>query len=168
MIDKNIAMITFTGYDAAQEKSEIATKKQEILRSYTKKVLNGMKPRDAYAEVVLEEFDDKAVPKLNLLSFPVKNVTWSEQLKEDPNYFATVQNDVMNNFKAIKNKSVADGKELVDKLEKISFVKMMFEIRMAVAPVDPNKSLVEQQQEKFDFATAQGTTNVGSINFKKD
>ena len=167
MIDKNIAMITFTGYDKAQEKAEIATRKQEILQSYTKKVLNGMRPKDAYAEVVLEEFDDKAVPKLNLLSFPVKNVNWSKALTDDPDYFNTVQNQVMENFKKIKNKSVADGKNLVDDLEKIAFVKMMFEVRFAVAPVNPDLTPAEQQLEKFNFATAQGTSDVSSINFNK-
>ena len=168
MIDKNIAMITFTGYDKAQEKAEIATRKQEILQSYTKKVLNGMRPKDAYAEVVLEEFDDKAVPKLNLLSFPVKNVNWSKALTDDPDYFNTVQNQVMENFKKIKNKSVADGKNLVDDLEKIAFVKMMFEVRYAVAPVNPDLTPAEQQIEKFNFATAQGTSDVSSINFNKN
>ena len=167
MIDKNIAMITFTGYDKAQEKAEIATRKQEILQSYTKKVLNGMRPKDAYAEVVLEEFDDKAVPKLNLLSFPVKNVNWSKALTDDPDYFNTVQNQVMENFKKIKNKSVADGKNLVDDLEKIAFVKMMFEVRFAVAPVNPDLTPAEQALEKFNFATAQGTSDVSSINFNK-
>ena len=167
MIDKNIAMITFTGYEAAQEKAEIATRKQEILQSYTKKVLNGMRPKDAYAEVVLEEFDDKAVPKLNLLSFPVKNVNWSKALTDDPDYFNTVQNEVMENFKKIKNKSVADGKNLVDDLEKIAFVKMMFEVRYAVAPVNPDLTPAEQALEKFNFATAQGTSDVSSINFNK-
>ena len=167
MIDKNIAMITFTGYDKAQEKAEIATRKQEILQSYTKKVLNGMRPKDAYAEVVLEEFDDKAVPKLNLLSFPVKNVNWSKALTDDPDYFNTVQNQVMENFKKIKNKSVADGKNLVDDLEKIAFVKMMYEVRYAVAPVNPDLTPAEQQIEKFNFATAQGTSDVSSINFNK-
>ena len=167
MIDKNIAMITFTGYDKAQEKAEIATRKQEILQSYTKKVLNGMRPKDAYAEVVLEEFDDKAVPKLNLLSFPVKNVNWSKALTDDPDYFNTVQNQVMENFKKIKNKSVADGKNLVDDLEKIAFVKMMFEVRYAVAPVNPDLTPAEQALEKFNFATAQGTSDVSSINFNK-
>jgi len=167
MIDKNIAMITFTGYDKAQEKAEIATRKQEILQSYTKKVLNGMRPKDAYAEVVLEEFDDKAVPKLNLLSFPVKNVNWSKALTDDPDYFNTVQNQVMENFKKIKNKSVADGKNLVDDLEKIAFVKMMFEVRYAVAPVNPDLTPAEQQIEKFNFATAQGTSDVSGIDFSK-
>ena len=166
MIDKNIAMITFTGYEAAQQKSEIATKKQEILQSYTKKVLNGMSPKNAYAEVVLEEFDDKAVPKLNLLSFPVKNVNWARALKDDPNYFETVQTKVMENFKNIKNKTVADGKNLVDDLEKISFVKMMYEIRLAVAPIT-TETPAEQEVEKFNFATAQGTTDVSTIDFKK-
>jgi len=166
MIDKNIAMITFTGYEAAQEKAEIATRKQEILQSYTKKVLNGMSPRDAYGEVVLEEFDDKAVPKLNLLSFPVKNVNWSKALTDDPNYFETVQNQIMENFKNIKNKTVADGKNLVDDLEKVSFVSMMYKIRYAVAPVNPDLPVAEQQQQKFDFATTQGTTDVTGINFK--
>ena len=168
MIDKNIAMITFTGYEAAQEKAEIATRKQEILQSYTKKVLNGMRPKDAYAEVVLEEFDDKAVPKLNLLSFPVKNVNWSKALSDDPDYFNTVQNQVMENFKKIKNKSVADGKNLVDDLEKIAFVKMMFEVRYAVAPVNPDLTPAEQALDKFNFATAQGTSDVSSINFNKN
>jgi len=166
MIDKNIAMITFTGYEAAQEKAEIATRKQEILQSYTKKVLNGMSPRDAYGEVVLEEFDDKAVPKLNLLSFPVKNVNWSKALTDDPNYFETVQNQIMENFKNIKNKTVADGKNLVDDLEKVSFVSMMYKIRYAVAPVNPDLPVAEQQQQKFDFATTQGTTDGTGINFK--
>ena len=166
MIDKNIAMITFTGYEAAQEKAEIATRKQEILQSYTKKVLNGMSPRDAYGEVVLEEFDDKAVPKLNLLSFPVKNVNWSKALTDDPKYFETVQNQIMENFKNIKNKTVADGKNLVDDLEKVSFVSMMYKIRYAVAPVNPDLPVAEQQQQKFDFATTQGTTDVTGINFK--
>ena len=59
--------------------------------SFFEKVNNGMRPKDAYAEVVLEEFDDKAVPKLNLLSFPVKNVNWSKALTDDPDYFNIVQ-----------------------------------------------------------------------------
>ncbi len=169
MIDKNIAMITFTGYEASQEKAEIATRKQEILQSYTKKVLNGMSPKDAYGEVVLEEFDDKAVPKLNLLSFPVKNVNWSKALTDDPNYFETVQNKVMEDFKSIKNKSVADGKNLVDDLERIAFVSMMYQIRLAVAPIQSEEATAaEIQLEKFNFATEQGTQDVSGINFSKN
>jgi hypothetical protein len=162
MIDRNIAMMTFTGYDKAQEKSETATRKQEIQNSFKNKVLNGMKPEDAYFEVVLEEFDDKAIPKLNLLSFPVKNVDWAAELDKDPKYFDTVANQLLEKYK-ISNKSVFDAKELMDDLNKIDFVKTIFRIRYAVAPIKKGSTKSEHDQ-KMEFATT--TSNAaGVINF---
>jgi len=161
MIDRNIAMMTFTGYDKAQEKSETATRKQEILNSYTSKVLNGMNPENAYYEIVMEEFDEKAVPKLNLLSFPVKNVDWAKELA-DPTYFDKVSNQLLEKYKK-SNKSVFAAKQLMDDLDKISFVQTIFEIRRAIAPIDPNSDESKDTQI-FNFAT-QSSSAAGVINF---
>ena len=161
MIDKNIAMMTFTGYDKMQEKAETATRKQEILNSYTSKVLNGMNPENAYYEIVMEEFDEKAVPKLNMLSFPVKNVDWAKELS-DPTYFDKVSNQLLEKYKN-SNKSVFAAKQLMDDLDKISFVQTIFEIRRAIAPIDPNSDESKDTQI-FNFAT-QSSSAAGVINF---
>ena len=161
MIDKNIAMMTFTGYDRMQEKSETGTRKQEILNSYNNKVLNGMTPENAYYEIVMEEFDEKAVPKLNLLSFPVKNVDWSKALA-DTSYFDKVSNDLLEKYKN-SNKSVFAAKQLMDDLDKVNFVQTIFEIRKAIAPIDPNSDESKDTQI-FNFAT-QSSDAAGVINF---
>ena len=161
MIDKNIAMMTFTGYEKMQEKAETATRKQEIQNSYTNKVLNGMKPENAYYEIVMEELDEKAVPKLNLLSFPVKNVDWSKALA-DTSYFDNVSNQLLEKYKN-SNKSVSAAKQLMDDLDKVNFVQTIFEIRKAIAPIDP-KSDESKDTQIFNFAT-QSSDAAGVINF---
>jgi hypothetical protein len=157
MIDANIAMISHSGsYEQAQIKSEVKTRTLEIQNSFRNKVLNGMKPENAYFEVVAEEFDEKAIPKLNMLSFPIKSVDYSAELAKDPKYFDKVGDLLLERYKN-SNKSVFSAKEFMDDLNKVNFVKQIFEIRMMVAPFD-------KYEDKLKWAT-RSSNAPGVINF---
>jgi len=160
LIDENIKNITTVrGARGQQIAAAIANKEQFIKKSYMKKVMDGMKPENAYLAVLQEDFDKEHVPTLDQVTFPSKVVNWGVALA-DKDFFDNEAKLVLDKFKN-SNKSVFDAKQLIDQLDEIKFAQDIFQIRYSIAP--------GSHEEKFKFAITQGSARSGSgINFKPD
>ena len=148
LINANIRNIsTVKGAKGQALSAAIANQEQFILKSYNQKVLDGMKPENAYLSVLEEDFNEDHIPALNSLPFPVKGVKWDTALA-DISYFDNVAKQVLERFEN-SNKSSFDAKKLIDDLDQINFARDVFTIRMTVAPGKDNT-------EKFVWATRDG------------
>ena len=146
LIDSNIRNISNVNSRNAQAiASFIATKEKFINQAYTRKVLNGISPENAYLEVLQEQFHEDLIPTLDSLSFPEKQNDWATALT-DNSYFDQVADRALDEFKN-SNKSSINAKILMEKLDQINFARDVFAIRMEVATDD----------DKFSFATQPGT-----------
>jgi len=153
LIDKNIVNISRVSGPRGQKiAAAIATKKQNILKSYRDKVLDGMSPEKAYLAVVQEDFDLDFVPTLDQLTFPSKVQNFGVALA-DADFFDKQANMALEKFKK-SNKSVFDAKSLIDDLDEIKFAQDIFKIRYTIAP--------GSHEEKFKFAVQQGNGRSGS------
>ena len=149
LINANIRNIsTVRGKKGQAIAAAIANKEQFILKSYNSKVLDGMSPENAYLSVLEEDFNEDHIPTLNTTPFPVKNVSFKDEILNDVNYFDKVADTVLERFES-SNKSSFDAKKLIDDLDQINFVRDLFFIRMRVAPG-------KTAEEKLDFATQEG------------
>ena len=145
LIDSNIRNISNVNSRNAQAiASFIATKEKFINQAYTKKVLNGISPENAYLEVLQEQFHEDLIPTLDSLDFPEKQNDWAKALT-DKSYFDQVADRALEEFKN-SNKSSINAKILMEKLDQINFARDVFAIRMEVATDD----------DKFSFATQPG------------
>ena len=157
LINANIRNIsTVKGKKGQAIAAAIANKEQFILQSYNSKVMDGMKPENAYLSILEEEFNEDHIPTLNHLPFPNKNVDWTKALA-DTSYFEMVSKEALDAF-AGSNKSAFDAKRLIDQLDKINFARDIFGIRMRVAPG-------KDDTERFIWATKNGQS---TSNFKYD
>ena len=147
LIDSNIRNISNVNSRNAQAvASFIATKEKFINQAYTRKVLNGISPENAYLEVLQEQFHEDLIPTLDTLAFPEKQNDWATALT-DNSYFDQVADRALEEFKT-SNKSSINAKILMEKLDQINFARDVFKIRMEVAT----------EKDKFAFATKPGTT----------
>ena len=145
LIDSNIRNISNVNSRNAQAiASFIATKEKFINQAYTKKVLNGISPENAYLEVLQEQFHEDLIPTLDSLDFPEKQNDWAKALT-DKSYFDQVADRALEEFKN-SNKSSINAKILMEKLDQINFARDVFAIRMEVAT----------DEDKFAFATQPG------------
>ena len=145
LIDSNIRNISNVNSRNAQAiASFIATKEKFINQAYTKKVLNGISPENAYLEVLQEQFHEDLIPTLDSLAFPEKQNDWAKALT-DNSYFDQVADRALDEFKN-SNKSSINAKILMEKLDQINFARDVFAIRMEVAT----------DEDKFAFATQPG------------
>ena len=145
LIDSNIRNISNVNSRNAQAiASFIATKEKFINQAYTKKVLNGISPENAYLEVLQEQFHEDLIPTLDSLDFPEKQNDWAKALT-DKSYFDQVADRALEEFKT-SNKSSINAKILMEKLDQINFARDVFAIRMEVAT----------DEDKFAFATQPG------------
>ena len=146
LIDSNIRNISNVNSRNAQAiASFIATKEKFINQAYTKKVLNGISPENAYLEVLREQFHEDLIPTLDSLAFPEKQKNWATALA-DNSYFDQVADRALEEFKT-SNKSSINAKILMEKLDQINFARDIFRIRMQVAPPG---------QDAIEFATQKG------------
>ena len=156
LIDSNIRNISNVNSRNAQAiASFIATKEKFINQAYTKKVLNGISPENAYLEVLQEQFHEDLIPTLDSLAFPEKQNDWAKALT-DNSYFDQVADRALEEFKN-SNKSSINAKILMEKLDQINFARDVFAIRMEVATDD----------DKFSFATQPGV-KINKLKIKKD
>ena len=156
LIDSNIRNISNVNSRNAQAiASFIATKEKFINQAYTKKVLNGISPENAYLEVLQEQFHEDLIPTLDSLAFPEKQNDWAKALT-DNSYFDQVADRALDEFKN-SNKSSINAKILMEKLDQINFARDVFAIRMEVATDD----------DKFSFATQPGV-KINKLKIKKD
>ena len=146
LIDSNIRNISNVNSRNAQAiASFIATKEKFINQTYTRKVLNGISPENAYLEVLREQFHEDLIPTLDTLAFPEKQNDWATALA-DNSYFDQVADRALEEFKT-SNKSSINAKILMEKLDQINFARDVFGIRMNVAPPG---------QDALEFATQKG------------
>ena len=146
LIDSNIRNISNVNSRNAQAiASFIATKEKFINQAYTRKVLNGISPENAYLEVLQEQFHEDLIPTLDSLSFPEKQNDWATALT-DNSYFDQVADRALDEFKN-SNKSSINAKILMEKLDQINFARDVFGIRKEVAPPG---------QDAIEFATQKG------------
>ena len=156
LIDSNIRNISNVNSRNAQAiASFIATKEKFINQAYTRKVLNGISPENAYLEVLQEQFHEDLIPTLDSLAFPEKQNDWAKALT-DNSYFDQVADRALDEFKN-SNKSSINAKILMEKLDQINFARDVFAIRMEVATDD----------DKFSFATQPGV-KINKLKIKKD
>ena len=146
LIDSNIRNISNVNSRNAQAiASFIATKEKFINQAYTRKVLNGISPENAYLEVLREQFHEDLIPTLDTLAFPEKQNDWATALT-DNSYFDQVADRALEEFKT-SNKSSINAKILMEKLDQINFARDVFGIRKQVAPPG---------QDALEFATQKG------------
>ena len=146
LIDSNIRNISNVNSRNAQAiASFIATKEKFINQAYTRKVLNGISPENAYLEVLQEQFHEDLIPTLDTLAFPEKQNDWATALT-DNSYFDQVADRALDEFKN-SNKSSINAKILMEKLDQINFARDVFGIRKEVAPPG---------QDAIEFATQKG------------
>jgi hypothetical protein len=112
----------------------IANQEQQITKSYTKKVMDGMRPEFAYLSVLEEDFNNENIPTLDTIAFPKRVSDWGKSLT-DTDFFKKASQEVLDKFKN-SSKSNFDAKELINDLDEIKFAKDLFEIRKRVAPGD--------------------------------
>ena len=118
----------------------IANQEQQITKSYTKKVMDGMRPEFAYLSVLEEDFNNENIPTLDTIAFPKRVSDWGKSLT-DADFFEKASQEVLDKFKN-SNKSNFDAKELINDLDEIKFAKDLFEIRLRVAPGDQTAKYV--------------------------
>lgn len=146
LINSNIRNISNVNSRNAQAIAQfIATKERFINQAYTRKVISGISPENAYLEVLQEQFHEDLIPTLDTLNFPEKQNDWAKALS-DSSYFDQVADRVLDEF-GKSNQSSINAKILMEKLDQINFARDIFQIRMEVATGD----------DKFTFATQPGT-----------
>ena len=134
LIDSNIANLsnvrTSKGAKFAQN---LATKKQLIQMNFFNKVNNGMSPKDAYLEVLQNDFQFDAIPNLNNIPVPyyMKGTDYFKALSEDINYFAK-QNEKAAEIFNKSNKTHADLQRYINDLAQLDFIEDIFQIRMTL------------------------------------
>tara|TARA_X000001382_G_scaffold98767_1_gene73167 strand:+ start:359 stop:2023 length:1665 start_codon:yes stop_codon:yes gene_type:complete len=142
LIDSNIANLTNVRNRKSQKFAEnIATRKQLIKMSFFEKVTNGMSPKNAYLDVLQNEFEFEAVPGLNNIPAPyfMKGVDYFKELSDDGNYFAKQNQkaaEIFNNSKQTNR----DLQNYLDSLSKLDFIEDIFSIRMILTDNDLEKA----------------------------
>tara|TARA_R110002012_G_C11625959_1_gene609432 strand:+ start:129 stop:1805 length:1677 start_codon:yes stop_codon:yes gene_type:complete len=146
LINSNIRNISNVNSRNAQAIAQfIATNEKFINQAYTKKVLNGVTPENAYLEVLEEQFHTSLIPTLDSLVFPEKQEDWTKALT-DNSYFDQVASRVLEEYKN-SNQTNTDAKIMMESLDQINFVRDVFAIRSEVAPPG---------EDPFLFATQKG------------
>ena len=137
------------GRASAKFAENLATKKQLIQMSFFEKVNSGMRPKDAYLDVLQTDFDFNAIPNLNALPTPyfMGKPNYFEALTKDPDFITKQYDKAAERF----NKSKMTNRDLqnyLQDLSKLDFIEDIFNIRMTLT----NNNLEE--------ATKAGTTSV--------
>jgi hypothetical protein len=143
LIDSNIANMnnSIKGKASAKFAENLATKKQLIQMSFFDKVNSGMRPKDAYLDVLQNDFDFNAIPNLNNIPAPyfMGKPDYYEELKKDPK-FISKQNikaaEIFNNSK----KTNRDLQVYLGHLAQLDFIEDIFNIRMTLTNNDLEKS----------------------------
>ena len=143
MIEKNIANMTTTNSRNAQRVfKSIADQRQLILKSYNRLVSDGMKPEQAYLNILDKDFDRDFLPVLEDLPFPTRIENWEKSLTEK-DFFKNQSQLALENYKKT-NQGVFEAKRLMDDLDRIKFAQDIYNIRYSAMPGDA--------QAKFKFA----------------
>ena len=127
----NIANVDRVSSRKTQElKRFIAGKEQSIIKSYTRKVIDGMTPENAYLATLEEQLPISVIPVLDELPFPRKIPSFEKAIGDNPvEFFEKEYNLVLEKYKK-SNKSKHDMKAMIEDLDDLDFVKDIFSIRM--------------------------------------
>ena len=148
LIDSNIANLSNLRERRSVKFAEnIATRKQLIQMAFYEKVSNGMSPKDAYLDVLQNEFEYDAIPNLNNIPAPyyMKGVDYYSKIKDDPDYFAK-QNKFAAELFNNSRKTNRDLQEYISNLSKLDFLEDVFAIRYQLAPGTEEDKLKEATQ----------------------
>jgi len=151
LIDSNIANLgnSIKGKASAKFAENLATKKQLIQMSFFEKVNNGMRPKDAYLNVLQTDFDFNAIPNLNALPTPyfMGKPDYFAQLSKDPQFITKQYDKAAQRFNN-SNMTHRDLQNYLSDLSKLDFLEDIFNIRMSLTNND------------LEQATKAGTTSV--------
>ena len=138
---------------------ELDFRKELIQRAYTKKVLSGMTPKNAYLSILTNEMDIKAIPNVkNAAPGFLANVNLIDAFKQKPDTFFKDQNQIayerFNGFsdgtpggKTIKGHGNIE--KLKEELAQLDFMEKLFLVRLSVAPG-------ETEDERLEWALEGG------------
>ena len=108
----------------------IATKENEIVKSYNRKVADGMKPELAYLDVLSEEMPKDFVPTLDTLVLPTRVADIKKAIGNNPEkFFEDLSKEVLENYRG--NQTATGAKQMIEDLDKINFFKDIFYIRQS-------------------------------------
>ena len=151
LIDSNIANLgnSIKGKASAKFAENLATKKQLIQMSFFEKVNNGMRPKDAYLDVLQTDFDFNAIPNLNALPTPyfMGKPDYFQTLTKDPDFIKKQYDKAAQIFNN-SNMTHRDLQNYLSNLSKLDFIEDIFNIRMSLTNND------------LEQATKAGTTSV--------
>ena len=131
----------------------IAQKENSIIKSYNRKVANGMKPELAYLDVLSEEIDREFLPTLDTLVLPKRIANIKDSIGDNPEkFFEDLNNEVLESYK--QNKTASAAKNLIEDLDKINFFRDIFYIRQKIGgfdfAVEPGKRLRKSADIKIE------------------
>ena len=132
---------------------ELDFRKELIQRAYTKKVLSGMTPKNAYLSVLANEMDIKAIPNVkNAAPGFLANVKLTEAYKEKKDTFFADQNQIAyERFNGYSDgrpggetiKGHGNIEKLKEELAQLDFMEKLFIVRLSVAPGETKDDRLE-------------------------
>ena len=121
--------------DAQAVALAIATKENEIVKSYNRKVADGMKPELAYLDVLSEEMPKEFIPTLDTLVLPKRIPDIAKAIGDNPDkFFEDLENEVLQNYRI--NQTATGAKRMIEDLDKINFFRDIFYIRNQIGGMD--------------------------------
>ena len=132
----NIANVDrVSGRKAQALRKNIADFENSMIKKYTRKVIDGMTPENAYLSTMEESFPVDLVPALNSLPFPERIGDFKSAIieaKGADNFFKQQYQLVFENYKKSR-KSKFDMKRMINDLDDIDFLKDVFQIKMKIS-----------------------------------
>ena len=121
--------------DAQAVALAIATKENEIIKSYNRKVADGMKPELAYLDVLSEEMPKEFIPTLDTLVLPTRVADIKAAIGNNPEkFFEDLNKEVLENYRI--NQTATGTKRMIEDLDKINFFRDIFYIRNQIGGMD--------------------------------
>ena len=121
--------------DAQAVALAIATKENEIVKSYNRKVADGMKPELAYLDVLSEEMPKEFIPTLDTLVLPTRVADIKGAIGNNPEkFFEDLNKEVLESYRI--NQTATGAKRMIEDLDKINFFRDIFYIRNQIGGMD--------------------------------
>ena len=121
--------------DAQAVSLAIATKENEIVKSFNRKVADGMKPELAYLDVLSEEMPKEFIPTLDTLVLPKRIPDIKKAIGDNPDkFFEDLENEILQNYRI--NQTATGAKRMIEDLDKINFFKDIFYIRNQIGGME--------------------------------
>ena len=121
--------------DAQAVALAIATKENEIIKSYNRKVADGMKPELAYLDVLSEEMPKEFIPTLDTLVLPTRVADIKGAIGNNPEkFFEDLNKEVLENYRI--NQTATGAKRMIEDLDKINFFRDIFYIRNQIGGME--------------------------------